>query len=138
MVAFTMFEGFPGYLGLSQMNFQTDLIKVFLTNSAVSASADDVFTDLTDLTTTGGYTATGEDTTNTYAEVTGTGTITVVDVVWNATGGGFGPFQSVIAYNDTHASKILIGWWDNGSALTLVAGESFTVDFAADSLLTIA
>ena len=40
--------------------------------------------------------------------------------------------------NDTPAAPAdpLIGWWDYGSAITLAAGETFSVDFGA-SLFTI-
>lgn len=139
MVAYTGFQGWVGYLGLAAINLNTDQIRVFLTNSAPSASLDDVYTDLTDLTTTGGYTARGEDILNGYTETTGTGTCTATDVTWNATGGGFGPFQYVVAFDETATvpADPLIGWWDHGSALTLIAGESFTVDFVGDTLLTI-
>lgn len=136
MATFNKFQGFVGYVGLTGMDLNTDLLKVFLTNSAPSASLDDVFTDLTDLGTGNGYTAGGEDSTNTYSETGGVGTLAGTDIVWTATGGSFGPFQYAVLYDDTHASKPLIGWWDYGSAVTVLVGETFTVDFGA-SILTI-
>jgi len=136
VATFNKFQGFVGYVGLTGMDLNTDLLKVFLTNSVPSASLDDVFTDLTDLTTANGYTAGGEDSTNTYSETGGVGTLAGTDIVWTASGGSFGPFQYAVLYDDTHASKPLIGWWDYGSAVTVLTGETFTVDFGA-SILTL-
>lgn len=135
MATFNKFEGFVGYLGLGAVNLNTDTLKVYLTNNAPSASADDVLTDLAGITEEHGYAA--ADTTNTYSEASGTGTLAGTDVVWTASGGSFGAFRYVVLYDDTHASDILIGWWDYGSSITVNTGETFTVDFAA-SIATIA
>lgn len=137
MATYNKFQGFVGYLGLAAVNLNTDALFVYLTNNAPSASADDVLADLAGLGTGNGYTAGGADTTNTYSETTGTGTLAGTDVVWTASGGTIGPFQYVVLYDNTHASDILIGWWDYGSALTLQDTETFTVDFGA-SIATIA
>jgi hypothetical protein len=98
---------------------------------------DDVLADLAGLGTGGGYTAGGEDTQNTYAEATGTGTCSAVDVVWTGSGGGFGPFRYVPIYDDTHASDVLIAWWDYGSSISVLASETFTADFGGNTLFTI-
>lgn len=137
MASFNKFEGFVGYLGLAAVNLNTDTINVYLTNNTPSASGDDVKADLAGITEQNGYAA--ADTVNTYAEVSGTGTVSVTDKVWTASGGSFGPFQWVVAYDDTHASDILIGWWVYGSPTecTVLTGETFTVDFTDNKLLTI-
>ncbi len=137
MAAYNKFEGFVGYLGLAGVNCNTDTFRCFLTNGAPSASLDDVLADLTDLSTGGGYTAGGEDIQNTYSETSGTGTCTATDIVWTGSGGGFGPFRYPVAYDDTHASNILIAWWDYGSSISILASETFTVDFAGNVLFTI-
>ena len=136
MATFNKFQGFVGFVGLGAVNLNTDTLRVFLTNSAPSASADDVLTDFTDLSTANGYTAGGADTTNTYSETGGVGTLAGTDIVWTASGGSIGPFQYAVLYDDTHASDILIGWWDYGSAVTVLDTETFTVDFGA-SILTL-
>jgi len=135
MASFNKFEGFVGYLGLGALNLNTDTLKVYLTNNTPSASDDDVITDLEGITGEHGYTA--ADTTNTYSEASGTGTLGATDVVWTATGGSFGPFRYVVLYDDTHESDVLIGWWDYGSAITVNTGETMTVDFDAGGILTI-
>ena len=130
MATYNKFQGFVGYLGLAAVNCNTDTFNVYLTNATPSASADDVKTDLAEITNENGYTA-PSDVQNLYSEASGTGTLTGTDVTWTASGGSFGPFRYVVMYDDTHASDILISWWDYGSALTVNDGESFTVDFGA-------
>lgn len=134
MATFQKIQGWVGYLGLAAINLNTDTLKVYLSNATPSASADDVKTDLAEITNQNGYTA-PVDIQNTYSEAAGVGTLAAVDVVVTATG-AVGPFQYVPIYDDTHASKVLMGWYDYGSALTLANGETFTVDFGA-SLATL-
>jgi len=132
---YNKFEGFVGYLGLGGVNCNTDLFKVYLTNNAPSASGDDVIGDLAGISEENGYAA--ADITNLYSEASGTGTCTGTTVVWTASGGSFGPGRYVVMYDDTHASDILICWWDYGSSVTVNDGETFTVTVGA-SLFTIA
>jgi hypothetical protein len=95
-----------------------------------------------DLATSGGYTAGGAAVTVTASSQSG-GTYKLVanDVVFTATT-GFGPFRYAVLYNDTAGAanaRPLIGWWDYGSAVTLQALETFTVDLdQANGVLTIA
>jgi len=138
MASYNKFQGFVGYLGLAAVNLNTDTLKVYLTNAAPSAADDDVKTDLAEITAQNGYPAGGSDVQNTYSEASGTGTLGATDVVWTASGGSFGPFRYVVLYDDTHANDILIAWWDYGSSITVNAGETFTVDFAAGGIATIA
>lgn len=128
-----------GYLGTGAIDLNGDTFKVYLSNATPSASADDVKADLAEITNQNGYTA-PVDIQNAYSETSGTGTMTAVDVVITASGGTVGPFQYVVIYDDTVASPVvdpLMCWFDYGSALTLQAGETFTIDFGA-SLLTLA
>lgn len=135
MATYNKFQDFVGYLGLAAMNLNTDVLSVYLTNNTPDAAADAVKADLAGITEQNGYAA--ADTTNTYSEATGTGTLAGTDVVWTASGGSFGPGRYVVLYDETHASDALIGWWDYGSSVTVLTGETFTVDFGA-SILTIA
>ena len=128
MATYNKFQGFVGYLGLAAVNLNTDVLSVYLSNAAPSASADDVKTDLAEITNQNGYTA-PVDTQNTYSETTGTGTLVGTKCVVTASG-AVGPFQYVVLYDDTHASDILIGWWDRGAALTLAASDTFSVKFS--------
>jgi hypothetical protein len=135
MASFNKFNCFVGDLGLKLHNLDTDTIKVYLTNTAPVAT-NTVYNTPADLATSGGYTAGGADATCTYSQSSGTGTLAGTDIVFTATT-GFGPFRYAVLYNDTSATKPLIGWWDYGSAVTLAASETFTVDFGV-SILTLA
>jgi hypothetical protein len=130
MATFNKIQGFIGYMGLGAVNLNTDTFNVYLSNAAPSASADDVKTDIAEISTGNGYTG-PVDIQNGYSEASGTGTMTAVDVVITASGGTVGPFQYAVIYDDTHASDVLMGWYDYGSAITLQDGETFTVDFGA-------
>ena len=136
MAAFNKFNHFVLALGqgLHHLHAAGDTLNLYLTNNAPDADLDSNKADLAGITEENGYAA--ADAINDYAEAAGVGTLTCTDKVWTAAGGSFGPFRYVVLYNDTHASDALIGWWDYGSAITVLTGETFTVDFGA-SVLTI-
>lgn len=138
MATFNKFQNFVEDLGLGVHNLSTGVLKIYLSNTAPSASADAVKADLAEIAAGNGYTAGGEDVQNVWSETTGTATLAGTDVTWTASGGTIGPFQYVVLYNDTPTSPAdpLIGWWDYGSAVTLNSGETFTADFGA-SILTL-
>lgn len=137
MASFVKFQDFAEQLGkgLHHLHAAGDTVKVYLTNNEPSAADDAVIGDLAGITEEHGYAA--ADIENDLSESGGTATMTGTDVVWTATGGSFGPFRYAVLYNDTNANDALIGYWDYGSAITVLTGETFTVDFGA-SILTIA
>jgi len=141
LATYNKFQQFPEDLGkgVHQLHAAGHTLKVYLTNATPDAALDAVKADLAEITAENGYTAGGSDIQNDYTEASGTGTLTGVDVVWTASGGSFGPFRYIVLYNDTPTSPAdpLIAWWDYGSSITVLTGETFTVDFGA-SILTIA
>jgi hypothetical protein len=134
VVAYNKFETFVGDLGLQVHELNADLLRVYASNVAPSASADSIKTDLAEITAENGYPSGGSDILNAFVEATGTGTLTAVDVTWTASGGTFGPLRYIVHYNDTSASPLdpLISWWDRGASVTIQDGESFTVNFGAN------
>lgn len=144
MAVYNKFQDFAEQLGLAKHNLNTDALHVYLTNAVPSASLDAVKADLAEIAAGNGYTADGIDTLNTWAEAAGTGTLTGTKAVWTATGGSMAAFQYVVLMNFTQATplKPLIGWWDYGSSLTLLVGETFSVKFNSSettgSILTLA
>ncbi len=134
MATFNKFETFAGDLGDKVHDLDADLLKVYLTNAAPGAAADSIKTDLAEIAAANGYPAGGSDITNAWAEAGGVGTLTAVDVVFTAGGGSFGPLQYAVLYNDTPAGPVdpLISWWEYpGGSITILDGETFTVDFGA-------
>ena len=137
MVAFNKYQQFVEDLGLGVHNLDTGTLKIALTNTAPSA-AHATLSQITEIGAGNGYSAGGSDATGVYTESAGTATLAGTDVVFTASGGSIGPFRYAVLYNDTPTSPAdpLIGWWDYGSSITLLTGETFTVDFGA-SILTI-
>ena len=143
MASYNKFQQFVQDLCEKVHNLSSDQVEVYLSNATPSASLDAVKADLAEISTGNGYTG-PQDTQNTGAEATGTYTLTGTKVVITASGGSIGPFQYVVLQNTTPTSPLdpLIGWWDYGSALTLLTGESFSVKFngseTTGTILTVA
>jgi hypothetical protein len=135
VATYTKFNDFVEQLGLKTHNLSTDTLKVMLTNSAPVAT-NTVKTDITEISAGNGYTAGGDDITNTWSESSGTATLGATDVTFTASGGTIGPFRYAVIYNDTATSDNLVCWFDYGSSITLADTETFTVDFGA-SLATL-
>ena len=128
MAAYNKFQDFVEQLGLGKHVFGTHVFNTMLTNTAPVAT-NTVKADLTEITAAFGYVADGATAAVTFAEAAGTATATGTMVVWTAAGGVIGPFRYVVLLNITQATplKPLVAWWDYGSALTLLAGETFSV-----------
>ena len=139
MAAFVKFQDFVEQLGkgVHQLHAVGHTLMLYLTNNTPDVALDAVKADLVGITEQFGYAA--ADAQNDYTEAAGTGTLTCVDKVWTAVGGSFGPFRYVVLYNDTPGAPAdpLVAYWDYGSSITVLDGETFTVDFGA-SVLTIA
>lgn len=107
-------------------------LKVYLTNSTPSVSADLVKADLPEsVSTGGGYTAGGVTVTINAASVQTSGTFKLIlndPPVWTGTGAGFGPVRYFVLYNDTPVGDPLIGYWDFGSSISIGDGETLTLD----------
>jgi hypothetical protein len=136
---FVSFDCFPVDVGLKKHNLNTDQLNLFLTNSAPNVATHLSYgagggTELAGITVEHGYDV--ADSQNLWSGTGGTGTMTGTDVIWTASGGSFGPFRYVVLYNYTSAGKELIAYWDYGSSITCLTGETFTWDVGA-SVLTL-
>lgn len=138
MATFNKFYSFVEALAEKSHNLGSDTLKVMLTNSAPVAT-NTVKADITDITAANGYTAGGTQATiSSSSQSSGTYKLVLADVVFTASGGSIGPFRYAVLYNDTATNDELIGYSDYGSSITLLTGETFTVDFdAAAGVLTI-
>jgi hypothetical protein len=124
-------------------DLNTDTLMILLTNTVPNAA--DTVVDTTTTTCTvkstsnaaeiaagGGYTKTGLAIgSSAYSQSGGVGSLTGNAVVWTASGGGFGPFRYAVLYDitaGTTSTRPVLAWWDYGSAVTLTAPETFTIN----------
>lgn len=138
MASFNKFSSLVEALAEKVHNFSSDTLKLMLTNSAPIA-ANTVKANLTEISAGNGYTAGGSAVTiTTSAQTAGLYKLVGNDVTVTASGGSIGPFRYVVLYNDTATNDELIGWWDYGSSITLLTGETITIDLdATNGILTI-
>lgn len=141
MATYNKFNSFVEHQAEKVHNLGADTLKVMLTNTAPVAT-NTVLADLTEISAGNGYTAGGTAASiSSSSQTSGTYKLVLADVVFTASGGSIGPFRYAVLYNDTPTSPAdpLLGWWDYGSAITLLATETFTVDFnASTGVLTVA
>lgn len=135
MAAYNKFQDFVQQLCTAKHNFTAagDVCRAYLTDATPNAATHAVKADIAEIGSGNGYPSPATDMQNDMTEAAGTATTTAIDIVYTASGGSIGPFRYVVTYNDTQTSPAdpLINWWDYGSELTLLTGESFTIDFGA-------
>ncbi|SRR5258706_8837017 len=129
MASFNKFNCFVADVANKVHNLGSDTLKIMLTNSAPSAS-NTIAANITEISAGNGYTAGGLTLTVTASSQTGGVYKLVANDPSITASGAVGPFQYAVLYNDTPTSPVdpLIGYWDRGSALALVNGDTFTVD----------
>jgi len=142
MATFNKFQAFVEALAEKKHDLGADTFFVQLMNTAPDAALDLVEIDLpADLSTGFGYTAGGVTCgiATSSAQTAGTYKLTIADKVITAAGGSIGPFRYVVLLNNTATNKDLISFYDYGSSITLLDGETLTIDFDASAgVLTIA
>jgi hypothetical protein len=130
MASFNKFNCFVQNMANGVHDLATDSIFVALTNTAPVAT-NTVFANITEIGTGTGYTAGGVQITGQSSSQTG-GVEKLLGSLpaptWTATG-TMGPFRYAVLYDATPTSplKPLMGWWDNGSSVTLSATQTFTI-----------
>lgn len=142
MATYNKFNQFVEDVAEKVHNLGADTLKIMLVNSPAPVATNSVKADLTEISAGNGYTAGGTQATiSSSSQTSGTYKLVLADVVFTASGGSIGPFRYAVLYNDTPTSPAdpLIAWWDYGSSITLLTGETFTVDYdAGTGVLTIA
>jgi hypothetical protein len=134
MAAFNKFNALVQTFANGTIALATDTLKLMLTNTAPVAT-NSVYGDIsgTELANGAGYTTGGATITTTSSTQTGGVeklVISAANPTWTATG-SMGPFRYAVLYDTTPTTplKPLIGFWDNGSSVTLTTGQTFTVTF---------
>jgi hypothetical protein len=138
MATYNKFNQFVEYMAEQVVNLGSDTLKVALTNTQ-PAVTNTILANITQIANGNGYTTGGTAATqSSSAQSSGTYKLVVGDVVFTAASGDIGPFRYAVLYDDTPSSPAdpLIAWWDYGAPITVVDGETFTVDFnATDGVL---
>lgn len=134
MATFNKFNSFVEALAEGTHNLGADTLTIALTNTAPVAG-NTVLANITEIS----YTALSSRvlTSVTSAQTSGTYTLDAADLVLTASG-TVPTFRYVVLYNDTATSDELIGYYDYGSAVDLLNGETFTITFDASGILTLA
>lgn len=137
MATLTKFNSFSEALAEKTHNLGSDSLKVALTAAAnAPVATNTVLANLTEISYTN--CSTRAVTTSSSAQTSGTYKLVLADLTLTATG-AVGPFRYIILYNDTAASKELIGYFDYGADVTLASGETFLIDFdGTNGVLTLA
>ena len=135
MASFNKFDSFVEAVAEGTHNLGSNQLTIALTNTLPTAS-NSVLADITQITYTN--LSTRNLSTTSSSQTGGLYKLVVADTTLTSTGGSTGPFRYVVVYNSTAAGGPLIGWFDYGSSITLLSGESLTVDFdQTNGLLTL-
>lgn len=138
MATFTKFDSLVEALAEGVHNWQSDTLTVALTASAPSA-ANGVLGDITQISYTNieNGTTTGRNVSGvTSSQTSGVYTLDAADLVLTATG-TVPAFRYLVLYNDTAASDPLIGYYDYGTTVNLLNGETFTIVWDPTGILTL-
>ena len=134
MATFNKFNSFVEALAEKVHNLGSDTLTVALTTSAPSATNTQLsnitqisYTNLSSRVLAG----------VTSAQTSGTYKLDADDLVLTASG-TVADFRYVVLYNDTATNDELIGWYDYGSTVSLLNGETFTITWDAAGILTLA
>lgn len=121
MAVFQKFNPFTLDLGSKVHNLSADQLKVALTTVAPVAT-NHILADITEISYTN--LSTRNITTSSFTQSGGIAKLIIAALTLAASGGSVAAFRYVVLYNDSAGSKNLIGFWDNGSAITLADGQS--------------
>lgn len=107
------------------INSGTDQWAIALASSAPGSKT--FVSGTTDLATSGGYTAGGNNVSTTSSGMNGSDFVLVLadPTTWTGSGGGF-TFRYALLVNKTN--NIIPGYWDYGSSQAVAAGETVIVD----------
>lgn len=127
MATLNKFNSFTEAIAEKKHNLGTDQLVIALSASAPSATNTQL-SDITQISYTG--LSSRNLTTSSSAQTSGTYKLVLSDLVLTASA-TVATFRYIIIYNDTATNDELIGYYDYGSNLTLLSGDTLTLDFDA-------
>lgn len=125
MASYNKFNAFVADISNKVHNLGSDQLKVALTNVAPTAP-NAVLADITEISYTN--LSTRNITTTSSTQSSGIYKLMLQTLVLTASG-AVGPFRYIVLYNSTASGSPLIGWYDYGSAISLVSTNTFTITF---------
>lgn len=138
MATYNKFQPFVEKLAEKAHNLGSDALTLALTTNAnAPVATNGVLADLTQIA----YTNLSSRvlTISSSSQTSGTYKLVIAPLTLTASGGSVATFRWVVMYNDTAASKELIGYWDDGADVTLADTETYTFDADAGAgVLTLA
>jgi hypothetical protein len=126
MATYNKFFSFVENIAEKVYNFQTDQLKIALSNSAPVAT-NAVLADITEISYTN--LSSRNVTTSSSSQTSGTYKLVCADLTLTASG-SVATFRYIVLYDDTATNKELISWYDYGSSLTMNNADTFTIDFS--------
>jgi hypothetical protein len=135
MADFNKINSFVENLAEKKIDLASASLTVALTNTAHDAAWDEL-ADLTQIN----YTNLSPRvlTVSSSSQTSGTYKLVLADLTLTASG-DVPEFRYVYIYDDSSTGDKLIGYYDNGSGVTLASGNTFTLDFSpTNGFLTIA
>jgi len=134
VATFNKFNSFVEALAEKVHNLGSDTLTVALTNTAPTATNTQL-SNITEISYTNLSSRTLTSVTS--SQTSGTYTLDAADLVLTASG-TVPTFRYIVLYNDTATNDELIGYYDYGSGVDLLNGETFTITFDASGILTLA
>ena len=128
MSTFNKIQAFVADIANKVHNLGSDQLMVALTNT-VPVATNTVLANITEIAYT--YLSTRVISLTSSTQSAGLYKLILTNLVLTSTGGASGPFRYIAIYNNTTASKNLLGWYDYGSSITLADGETLTISFDA-------
>ncbi len=134
MATFTRPDSFATNLGTKIFTFASDTFRWLLTNTAPTAAATLLATNVTQIATGGGYTqwvdggATGFAATVSGAQSTAAYVISHTSSTFTATG-AVGTFRYPVLIDDTPTSPAnpVVGWLDHGAGITMATTDTYNI-----------
>lgn len=127
MATLNKFNSFTEAIAEKKHNLGTDQLVIALSASAPSATNTQL-SDITQISYAG--LSSRNLTTSSSSQTSGTYKLVLSDLVLTASA-TVATFRYIIIYNDTATNDELIGYYDYGSNLTLLSGDTLTLDFDA-------
>jgi hypothetical protein len=133
MAAFNKFNSFVEALAEKVHNLGSDALTVALCAAAnAPVASNTILANLTQIAYTNVDTTPNASRVigvTSSAQTSGTYRLILPDMTITAIGGAIAAFRYVVIYNDTATNDELIGWYDYGSDVTILTGETMLIDF---------